>query len=123
MNGLYKLETAACIGLIMFALVATVKLALSNDQRDGAQDRMSSTNRSVRIEDRLWIRYALDSDLAGFNLEIDTCGDTVVIGSTVNDTRLRHRAEQIAVEMDGVDGSDQVDNLIVVAEATAAEAG
>jgi len=123
MNGLYKLETAACIGLIMFALVATVKLALSNDQRDGAHDRMSGANRSVRIEDRLWIRYALDSDLAGFNLEIDTRDETVVIGGAVNDAGFRDRAEQIAVEMDGVDGSDQVDNLIVVAEATAAEAG
>lgn len=120
MNGVCKLETLAGAGLIVFALVATVNLALSNDQRDWAQDRTSGPNWSARIEDRLWVRYALDPALAGFNLEIDVRGETVVIGGTVNEAGLRNRAERIALGMDGV---DDVDNMIVVAEATSAHAG
>ncbi|MEX2499325.1 MAG: BON domain-containing protein [Wenzhouxiangellaceae bacterium] len=123
MNGELKktFENVIGAGLIVFALIVTANLAVSGNGGEIAQKREhGSASQAVHIGDRLWAIYALDSELGAFNLETDIQGETAVLGGAVSEPEYKNLAEHMALDMDGV---DQVDNLIVVVQATTADAG
>lgn len=122
MNGELKktFENVIGAGLIVFALIVTANLAVSGNRDEIAQREHASASQAVHIGNRLWAIYALDSELGPFNLETDIRGETAVLSGAVSGPEYRNMAEQMALDMDDV---ARVDNLIVVARATSADAG
>lgn len=108
-------------GLIVSALIMTAGIEESGDGRDTADapEEVSGIHHAS-IEDRLWVMYALDSDLGPFNLDIDVHGKTAVIHGVVSGAQFKNLAGNIAL---GLDEIDQVDNRILVVETMSAIAG
>lgn len=122
MNGELKkiFENVIGAGLIVFALIVTANLAVSGNRDEIVQQEPRSPSQAVRIGDRLWAIYALDSELGAFNLETDIQGETAVLRGAVSAPEYRNMAEHMALELEDV---ARVDNLIIVAQATSADAG
>jgi osmotically-inducible protein OsmY len=90
----------------LFALFLFLPLQLS------AGDAMDELN-EARLEGQIWMAYALNEHLSVFDLEIDVNRSEATISGQVEDDVQKDLAEQVALDMSGI---DSVDNRIEVTD-------
>jgi hypothetical protein len=77
-----------------------------------AGDAMDELN-EARLEGQIWMAYALNEHLSVFDLEIDVNRSEATISGQVEDDVQKDLAEQVALDMSGI---DSVDNRIEVTD-------